>query len=367
MSTRTLSTSHTSLTGLLYFENVKANGFTSNGTTPSANSAVIFVGSGGLSQTKLVQINVNGGTNINTGGAGIGALLRSDAGSLGQIKFDQCYTEFIADPSVLLSGTASVDMLSATECNFSSDNSISIDLNNGVAHDNVTIARCRRPSSSGFIFDPGSTTNWAFLQGSRESGTQFIAGYTGLNNVVNYGTAGIRHLTELTTVGFLNALGGINIDNSCTMTQSSGDITIGAAQVGKSIIHRVAGADQVVTATNVFRPATDNAKSLGNASFRWSEVFSATGTINTSDEREKENVRPLSELERNVARALKENIKMFNFKNKKEIYCGLIAQEVEKIFSREGLNAEDYGILNKEGDTYGLRYDQVSMFILSLI
>lgn len=35
------------------------------------------------------------------------------------------------------------------------------------------------------------------------------------------------------------------------------------------------------------RPGTDNNRSLGTAAFRWSQVFAGTGTINTSDEREK--------------------------------------------------------------------------------
>jgi hypothetical protein len=37
-----------------------------------------------------------------------------------------------------------------------------------------------------------------------------------------------------------------------------------------------------------FRPAADNTQQLGNASFRWSEVFAGNGTINTSDGREKD-------------------------------------------------------------------------------
>ncbi|WP_288659545.1 MULTISPECIES: tail fiber domain-containing protein [Pseudomonas] len=41
------------------------------------------------------------------------------------------------------------------------------------------------------------------------------------------------------------------------------------------------------------RPASDNVHSLGNASFRYSQLFASTGTINTSDEREKENIQDL--------------------------------------------------------------------------
>jgi hypothetical protein len=45
--------------------------------------------------------------------------------------------------------------------------------------------------------------------------------------------------------------------------------------------------------TPLVRPASDNVHSLGNASFRYSQLFASTGTINTSDKREKENIQEL--------------------------------------------------------------------------
>jgi formylmethanofuran dehydrogenase subunit D len=42
-----------------------------------------------------------------------------------------------------------------------------------------------------------------------------------------------------------------------------------------------------ITSGGNFRPGADNAYSLGEPSFRWSVVYAATGTINTSDERAK--------------------------------------------------------------------------------
>lgn len=53
------------------------------------------------------------------------------------------------------------------------------------------------------------------------------------------------------------------------------------------------GFDAVANAA-AFRPAGNNVTSLGSASFRWSVVYAATGTINTSDAREKTAVRPLT-------------------------------------------------------------------------
>jgi hypothetical protein len=50
----------------------------------------------------------------------------------------------------------------------------------------------------------------------------------------------------------------------------------------------------VVDNAGLVRPGADNAQSFGSASFRWSAIYSANGTIQTSDERDKEIVGDLS-------------------------------------------------------------------------
>ena len=52
-----------------------------------------------------------------------------------------------------------------------------------------------------------------------------------------------------------------------------------------------------ITSVGNFRPGADNAYSLGEPSFRWSVVYSATGTINTSDVRAKLDFAPSFGLE----------------------------------------------------------------------
>lgn len=48
-----------------------------------------------------------------------------------------------------------------------------------------------------------------------------------------------------------------------------------------------------VLAGTVVVPYADNTISLGNGSFRWSEIYAANGTINTSDVRQKKDIAPL--------------------------------------------------------------------------
>lgn len=145
-----------------------------------------------------------------------------------------------------------------------------------------------------------------------------------------------------------------------------------------------------------FTPNTDNTASCGSAGYRWSVVYAGTGTINTSDEREKQDVKELSEAEKQVAIAIKGLIRSFKFKdavtkksNNARIHVGVIAQDVKAAFESEGLDAEHYGLLcfdewyEVEGksvkandlgqypegavkkDRYGIRYDELLAFVIA--
>jgi len=132
-----------------------------------------------------------------------------------------------------------------------------------------------------------------------------------------------------------------------------------------------------------FAPTTDNTQNFGSASLRWSVLYAGTGTINTSDESEKMNIRPLNIVEKTVARRLKKKIKSFVFKSahkvkkdKARVHFGIIAQDVERVFKEEGLNADDYGIFCRDVYTdlngfqntkLGIRYDELLCFIISTL
>ena len=137
-------------------------------------------------------------------------------------------------------------------------------------------------------------------------------------------------------------------------------------------------------------PSANNYISLGKAGNRWTEVFAANGTINTSDARQKQQVRELSAAEKAVAVRLKQLIRAYKFNDAVEekgedarIHVGVIAQEVGDAFTAEGLDAHKYGVfcydkwdaevdengnVQKEaGDTYGVRYDQLFAFIVAVL
>lgn len=135
---------------------------------------------------------------------------------------------------------------------------------------------------------------------------------------------------------------------------------------------------------HALRPNSDNAQTLGTASERWSVVYAGTGTINTSDEREKQDIADLEAAEKRVALALKGLIKKFRFKDAVEakgdgarIHVGVIAQEVMAAFQAEALDPMRYGVVcydeweateeRSAGNRYGVRYEELFAFIISAL
>ena len=100
-----------------------------------------------------------------------------------------------------------------------------------------------------------------------------------------------------------------------------------------------------------FNATDDNARELGSSAARWSTVYAATGTINTSDERLKQQVRDISEAETRVAVAAKGLLKAYKYNDAVEAkgdgarwHIGIIAQELKAAFEAEGLDAHEYGM-----------------------
>ena len=152
---------------------------------------------------------------------------------------------------------------------------------------------------------------------------------------------------------------------------------------------------QILCGGNTY-PSVDNLYQLGQGVQRWTQIFAVTPTINTSDEREKQQIKELSNAEKNVANRLKSLIRSFKFNDAVEkkgenarIHIGIIAQEVESAFAEQGLNANKYGMFchdewdeleevkDKNGDIiqeyrpagnrYGIRYEELLAFIISAI
>ncbi len=93
----------------------------------------------------------------------------------------------------------------------------------------------------------------------------------------------------------------------------------------------------------VARPASDNAMSLGEASYRFSEVFAGTGSINTSDERVKHEIGVIPDAWLDAWGDVEWC--RYKFVDGNRWHIGLIAQRVRDAFAARGLDATEIGLL----------------------
>ena len=93
----------------------------------------------------------------------------------------------------------------------------------------------------------------------------------------------------------------------------------------------------------------DDAISLGNGTFRYDDLFAANGTIQTSDQNEKQQIASLTTAEITAAKAISALFKTYKFNkavtNKGDAartHTGVIAQEVQTVMTDAGLDAANY-------------------------
>ena len=129
--------------------------------------------------------------------------------------------------------------------------------------------------------------------------------------------------------------------------------------------------------TDAFACINDAKVDLGRGNWRWRNIYASSGTITTSDVREKDHIAYINDVD---AKELIMGLKPVTYKFKNgtsgRTHSGLIAQEVESLIGELGIDGKDFAGLVKspktdedgntiEGDyTYGLRYEE---FIAPLI
>ena len=192
-------------------------------------------------------------------------------------------------------------------------------------------------------------------------------------------------------------LGKKTVNNTSVISWFADNTGIASSSIvsGPTKVIAMQCASTVIDALSL-QPQTNNSTALGTASSRWTEVFAINGTINTSDGRNKQQVRSINEKEKSVATKLKSLIRAYKWNDaveskgdKARIHFGIIAQDVKTAFEEEGINADEYGIFcydewdavedtkdeNGEilikgrlaGNSYGVRYNELTMFILANI
>jgi hypothetical protein len=218
--------------------------------------------------------------------------------------------------------------------------------------------------SANVLSTSGGTANF---QDDAPGGAQAVY----VRNTSSTGHSAIVQLTARTGgTGYTKSL---NIDLSASLnylqiTHNQGD------QIGVRLDNSNGGTG---SETGAFYPGFDNKTSLGKSGNRWSVVYAGSGTINTSDRNQKEEIEELSEAELRVAQACKGLVRKFKFKGGTRKHIGVIAQDVRDAFSAEGLDAHEYGLFcsdtwtdedtGEEVTQLGIRYEELLAFIISAI
>lgn len=226
------------------------------------------------------------------------------------------------------------------------------------------------------------------------------------NTVIGAGAA--RDMTTGSGGIFIGYLAGASITSGDNLFILGGNGTLPFMQ---GLMAGAENAANYLRIDAVLTPAADNTRALGSGNYRFTQVFAAAGAINTSDGRLKTEVSEPEEAEIRVAKRLKKLIRRYKFidavqekRDDARWHFGVIAQDVAAAFADEGLDATKYGmfchdtweteyapvlakkmiqdpdtgieteieydtgekyISREAGDRYGIRYDELTMFILS--
>ena len=137
-----------------------------------------------------------------------------------------------------------------------------------------------------------------------------------------------------------STVGRINIEG--------GDIVVGSDDTALQFAESIEAIRPFTVDTNSGR---DDAIDLGTASQRFDDIHATNGSIQTSDQNEKQDIASITSKELNVAKKLSALFKTFRWKSKvakkgdkARTHTGIIAQEIQSAFSAEGLDVTKYGL-----------------------
>ena len=126
----------------------------------------------------------------------------------------------------------------------------------------------------------------------------------------------------------------------------SGDLLIGTGDVGLRFDD---GADAYIPFNFATSAGRDNAIDVGASSARFDDIYATNGTIQTSDEREKQQIASLTSAEITAATAISKLFKTFKWNDSvaengenARTHTGVIAQQVEQAMTDAGLTASNY-------------------------
>ena len=132
--------------------------------------------------------------------------------------------------------------------------------------------------------------------------------------------------------------GQVNVKN--------GDINIGTGDTGLRFNDGLNAIQPFDVSSNAAR---NDAIDLGSSGAKFDDIYATNGTIETSDENEKQNIASLTEAEIKAATALSKLFKTYKYKDavaskgdNARTHTGVIAQQIRTSLEAEGLDASKY-------------------------
>lgn len=357
-----------------------------SGTTGSAGTVISLKDSSGNSRGSLAS-NTGAGLQLQSVSAGLPMLFFMQgtermrlSGTANRLQADMSNatlsSRFMFQTSVANSGTSVGAAPNGTGvvtnynafASSDADNSsyVQMGINSGSATTYISSAKTGTGTDLPLVINVGGTERARF-----DTAGSFIAAGT----IVAATTSNLKiHLRDGvgTSRGFLsadsaNCFGVINAENT--------SYTLVVANTG-----------------NMYPGSFDNTTDLGRAANRWRTVYAGTGTINTSDAREKTEIVDLSDAEVNAAKDLSKLIGTYKWlesiKEKGDnarTHIGLTVQQAIKVMKSHGLDPMSYAFIcydeweeqaevkdekgnisvpyRAAGSRYGFRYDQLNIFI----
>lgn len=217
--------------------------------------------------------------------------------------------------------------------------------------------------------------------------------------VPNIGTGPEYRFSYDQTLPFVAATIGANLAGY-DASGAKADVVINNLKIGTG---DTLGPSWIFRSAGHFEPFLDGFSNVGSPAKRANTIYAATGTINTSDEREKIRLE-IVDAERNAAIEIKQNMWKFQFKSSNSekngngrFHFGVGAQTVGEIMKKHGLDPNKYAffcydewdeelapimeadesgtlkptgkmqIVTEAGNRCGIRYDELLCFIMSAL
>ena len=182
--------------------------------------------------------------------------------------------------------------------------------------------------------DPGSTGN------SANAGTAI--GASGYVSVARTGGSAIRAGRIDSDGAIIEFFGDGSAVGSIKCRSSGANLQIDTGQSGIDF-----GGDGYLPMRN--GSIVDNNLDIGSSSYRYDDIFATNGTIQTSDQNEKQQIASLTDAEITAAKAISKLFKTFKWndsvlanKDNARTHSGVIAQDVSSAMTDAGLDATKY-------------------------